>query len=73
MAEALLQMAKKPIGRPKGAGRITTRHTIVVTPEFQTWFEQFMGETGDLEISEVYRAAIRCYAESKGFRQPPRR
>jgi hypothetical protein len=63
----------KPKGRPKGAGRITLRYAIVTTPEYRAWMESFMEYLGESEVSDVYRDAVRHYAEAKGFRLPPAR
>jgi hypothetical protein len=63
----------RPKGRPKGAGRITLRYAIVTTPEYRAWMEGFMAHLSESEVSDVYRDAIRHYAEAKGFRQPPSR
>jgi hypothetical protein len=64
---------KKRMGRPKGAGRITTRYAIVATPEYRVWMKEFVTHLGEPEISDVFREAIRLYADAKGFRPPPKR
>ncbi len=64
---------RKRKGRPKGAGRITSRYAIVASPEHQTWMREFMAFLGETEVSDVFREGLRKYAESAGFRPPPRR
>lgn len=63
----------RPRGRPKGAGRITLRYAVVTTPEYRAWMEDFMEMLGEPEVSDVIRESIRRYAESAGFRPPPKR
>ena len=59
-------------GRPKGAGRITSRYAIAYTPEHRAWMLDFMETLGESEAADVWRDALRHYAISKGFRPPPK-
>jgi len=58
-------------GRPKAGGRITSRYSIITSPEYRVWVTEFLAFLGESEVSDVYRDAMRRYAESKGFRAPP--
>jgi hypothetical protein len=60
-------------GRPKGAGRIKSKYTLVATPEYMTWMVEFMEHAGEAEVSDTFREGVRRYAESVGFRPPPKR
>lgn len=77
MSSAVAIMPKKiegrPKGRPKGAGRVTSRYAIVATPEYKAWMENFMEHAGETEVSDVFREGVRRYAEAIGFRPPPKR
>lgn len=64
---------KRPKGRPKGAGRITSRYAIIATPEYRAWMAEFMEYAAETEVSDVFREGIRRYAEALGFRSPPKR
>ncbi len=58
-------------GRPKGAGRIAARYSIVTTAEYRTWMSEFLGFLGESQVSDVFRDAVRAHAMTKGFRTPP--
>jgi hypothetical protein len=69
-------MAKKKTGQGrrgqlKGAGRITTRLSIVATPEYLDWLAEFTAHLSKVEMSDVVRDMIREGAEKRGFRLPP--
>ena len=64
---------RKPRGRPKRAGRIVTRYSIVTTTEYRAWMTEFLAHLEESEISDVFREAIKAYANAKGFRPPPKR
>jgi hypothetical protein len=50
-----------------------TRYSIVTTTDYRAWMAEFLTHLGETEISDVFREAIRAYANAKGFRPPPKR
>lgn len=70
-------MAKKKVakrlGRPKGAGRVTSRYAIVATPEYRAWMKRFLDHIGEKEVSDVFREGVRRYASATKFEPPPKR
>lgn len=69
---ASLDMAKKK-GRPKGAGRITTRFSMVASPEYLDWLVRYAIFKEQPETSDAVRAILRASAEADGFEKPPMR
>ena len=62
----------KPRGRPKGAGRIASKVTMVATPEYMAWLKELAAHVGHREIGDTIRDALHKLAEGAGFRAPPR-
>lgn len=63
----------KKRGRPKAGGKIGFRFSIVASPEYRVWMEEFRKLLGeDKEVSDVFRDGVKCLAESRGFREPPK-
>ena len=63
---------KKPVvGRPKGSGkgRIKTAFAVKCTPEYKAWMADFAA-TAKAEMADLFREAMRRYAEECKFRQP---
>jgi hypothetical protein len=78
--QTVLEMPKKHGGSRKGAGRpkgsgpgpLGDRFSVKVTPEYKAWLEAFAHQE-NAEMADVFREAIRRYAEAKKFRPPPLR
>lgn len=63
----------KKRGRPKAGGKIGFRYSVVASPEHRVWMEEFLRfHKPEIDVSEVIRRGIKCYAESQGFREPPK-
>jgi hypothetical protein len=71
--KAAAKAPAKPKGRPKGAGRITSRYAIVATPEYKAWMEGFLDHLGEVEVSDVFRDAVKALAAARGYAPPPKR
>lgn len=74
---AVAIMAKKNAkgrGRPKGSGTggLGDRFAVKISPEYKVWLGEFAGSL-NAEMADVFREALRRYAEAKGFREPPLR
>lgn len=67
------QSPKGRPGRRKGAGRITTRFSMVATPEYLDWLTRLAVHMGRAEASDVVRDSLRATAEKVGFEMPPLR
>ena len=75
MIVAIPDMAKRRgPGRPKGTGRggLGERFTVKVSPEYKVWLQEFANHL-NAEMADVFREAIRRYAEAEKFRTPPLR
>jgi hypothetical protein len=61
-------------GRPKGSGvgPLGDRFSVKVSPEYKAWLEAFAAHKR-AEMADVFREAMRRYADSEGFRPPPLR
>lgn len=62
----------KPRGRPKGAGRIASKLTMVATPEYMAWLKEFAAHVGHRETGDTIRDSLRERATAVGFKAPPR-
>ena len=64
--------AAKGRGRPKGSGRgpLGDRFAVKVSPEYKVWLASFADHC-NAEMADVFREAMRRYAEAKSFREPP--
>ena len=62
----------RPRGRPKGAGRIASKVTMVATLEYMAWLKELAAHVGHREIADMIRDSLRERAEAIGFKAPPR-
>jgi hypothetical protein len=58
--------------RPKGSGpgAVAQRFAVKMSPEYRVWFAALATKLGVTE-SDVFRDAMRRYAEAVRFRPPP--
>ena len=58
-------------GRPKGSGpgAMSARFAVKLSPEYQVWLASLTTKLG-VTSADVFRDAMRRYAESVKFRQP---
>jgi len=64
--------AKKTGRKPSPSGRRPTVVTIKGWPEWAEWLGEF-AESARLDKSDLVDHALAAYAETKGFRSPPKR
>ncbi len=66
--------ARPGAGRPKGtaARRLGAAFTVKCTPEYKVWLQSLAAHQKG-EMADVFREALRHYAESCRFRKPPLR
>jgi hypothetical protein len=71
-ATTLMPPKKRPKGRPKSLVKRGTILSLKGTAEFGTWLAEF-AEFCNLTQAETIGQALVAYAETRGFRAPPRR
>jgi hypothetical protein len=79
MSPATMEMSKKKEesekrgpGRPKGSGpgRIAGRFAVKITEEYKAWMTAFAQKLSVTE-ADIFREAMRQYADAEKFRKPP--
>ena len=69
---AVTTMAKKQVGRPRSTVKRPTILALRGVAEYKTWLDEFAHHVG-LSLADTVGMSLQAFAESKGFRPPPKR
>jgi hypothetical protein len=73
MPVADLIMPKKRKQTPQGPGPLSSRYVILASQKHREWMVGFMEHINEVDVSDVFREAVRRWAEEIGYDAPPRR